>query len=117
MATDNIRNLTLVPGTGNIAFIGAVGSNHPLNVLTISNANNVTTSAAVNVASLVQASGNGATTFNGPLSTTNVLGINLTGANFTFNSSVTTTNAGPFVITNSGRLLLIQVRPSTSVMN
>ena len=44
---DNTRSLTLVAGGGSIIFTGAVGASHPLNLLTISSANNVTASAAV----------------------------------------------------------------------
>ncbi len=98
--------LTLQGGTGgNLSFTGAVGGTTPLTSLTFNSANN----AAANnltVGFLTQSSGNGTTTFNGAISTSNALGINLTGNAFTFNNTVTTTNGGSLQIANSGLLTM-----------
>lgn len=99
------RNLTLAAGSGSITFTGVVGGVHPLLNLTISSAANVT-AGAITAGSITQSAGTGTTTFNGALSTSNVLGISLTGSAFTFNNTVATASGGPFAIANSGTLTL-----------
>ena len=98
--------LTLNAGTGNISFIGNVGATSRLLSLTIATAANVTlaASSSLRTDSLVQLSGTAATTFNGPVIVPGVLGIQLTGNNFAFNSTVQTLNNASLTVTNSGTL-------------
>ena len=99
------RGLTLTANTGNIDFIGAVGSINPLSSLIITSANNVTANA-ITVGALYQLSGTGTTTFNGPVIVPTTVGIQLIGNNFTINNTVTTLSNGSLAITNTGTLTL-----------
>ncbi|MBS0653511.1 MAG: filamentous hemagglutinin N-terminal domain-containing protein, partial [Verrucomicrobia bacterium] len=95
-------NLTVAAGTGGaVSFVGAVGGAPQVGVLTISSAGNVTANA-ITASSIVQSSGSGTTTFNGPVNTNGSAGISLTGTNFAVNANVTTTNTGPFTVNHSG---------------
>jgi hypothetical protein len=98
--------LTLNAGIGNILFSNNVGVPNRLLNLTINSAGNVTLAplASMRVDSLVQLSGSGTTSFSGPLIVPGVLGILLTGNNFTFNSTVQTLNNASLTIANSGTL-------------
>jgi hypothetical protein len=99
------NNLTLNTA-GNINFVGAVGtSGVHLGALTITSAVNVTANNLY-LSRLYQIAGSGTTTFNGLINTSGVLGIDLTGSAFNFNNTVTTTNAGPCTINNSGLLTM-----------
>ena len=98
------HNLTLNAGGGNILFSGSVGTT-PIGALVISNAKNVT-AGAISASSISQVAGTGMTTITGNLATSGVLGINLVGTNFNINDTVTTTNGGPFSLTNTGPLSL-----------
>ena len=102
---DGPGNLTLASGTADISLQGSAGSVNPLGSFTISSARNVT-SLGIAASSLTQTAGTGTTTITGNIATTGVAGISLTGTNFTLNGTVTTTNAGPFSIVNTGPLSL-----------
>ena len=99
--------LTAPPTSGGlggvIALNADVGSITPLAGFTITSAKNVTTEG-ISSAFITQTTGTGTTTFNGALSTTDVLGISLTGNAFTFANIITTTNSGPVSIINTGLL-------------
>jgi filamentous hemagglutinin family protein len=101
---DGSYNLDLDTGSGNITVTDAMGGDTPLGKLTINSDNTVTTDA-ITAASISQV-GNATTTFNGALNTDSPDGINLTGNNFTFKDSVTTTNNGNVTINNSGLLTI-----------
>ncbi|NET58036.1 MAG: CHAT domain-containing protein [Symploca sp. SIO2E6] len=73
-------SLTLEAGTGNIQFQAAVGSNTPLDSLTITSANNVSANSTITTGSLRQLSGSGTTTLQG-VETTATAGVDLTTAN------------------------------------
>jgi len=95
-------DLTLNAGTHNITIGGNVGTLAiPLTSFTVSTADNVTTQA-IFAGSILQSTGTGTTTFNGALNTNSLSGIALTGNNFTFNDTITTTAAGPLQINNIG---------------
>ncbi|MBS0586106.1 MAG: hypothetical protein JSR76_07410, partial [Verrucomicrobia bacterium] len=99
--TDYTQSLSLNPGAGDLVFTGSVGSAHPLNVITITLANDITANA-ITAASLLQVNGTGLTSFNGAINLDDVVGLSLTGQDFLFTDAVTTTNMGSVVITNSG---------------
>ncbi len=73
------RDLTLIAGTGDIAFRGAVGAAAPLGAVTINNAANVDLDAAFSAASLTQRNSRGTTTIGAALDTRGA--INLRNAN------------------------------------
>ncbi|MBN1914947.1 MAG: filamentous hemagglutinin N-terminal domain-containing protein [Parachlamydiales bacterium] len=100
------RSITLAANTGSISFLAAVGAITPLNHMTINSALNWTVANALTIASLTQSTGTGTSLFQGPLLTSGIDGISLTGTNFTFQDTVTTTNNGNFEISNSGVLTL-----------
>ena len=97
------RALKLIAAGGSITLTGTVGGINPLATLTFASANNITANA-ITVGALSQTAGTGTTTFNGPIATSNVLGVNLTGTAFTFNNTVTTTTGGGLSVANSGLL-------------
>jgi len=100
-----VQDLTLTAGTGDITLTGAVGGIARLGTLHIVSANDVNANL-INVGSLSQNAGTGTTTFNGTINTDEALGLNVTGNNFTFNQTTTTTNSGPVIIDNTGTLTL-----------
>jgi hypothetical protein len=102
-SVDAAQPLTLTSGTGDILFQGAVGSGIPIGVLTVIGAANVTVQS-LTAASILQASGSGTTTLNGPTNTNALAGIHFIGNAMTLNNTVTTTTAGPLLIENSGLL-------------
>jgi hypothetical protein len=105
------QNLNLSTGIGTITFAQPVGGSVPLGALTVTSATTLTSTAIT--ASSIHLSGiTGAGTFNGNLSTQGSAGIVLSGLNFTFNQNVTTANAGPLTITNTG---LVTFDPTGSV--
>ncbi|HTL68934.1 MAG TPA: hypothetical protein VL200_14820 [Lacunisphaera sp.] len=98
----NAEDLSLTAGTaGNITFTGAVGTTR-LGDVTIASAKNVTASSTFSVATLTQSAGTGTTTFNGAVDTNAAGGVSLTGTNLVVNQPLTTTNAGPVTISESG---------------
>ncbi|MFH1043834.1 MAG: hypothetical protein V1796_01955, partial [Pseudomonadota bacterium] len=107
----NTQSLTLNAGTGgNIFFSGAVGGVTRLGAITITNANDVTESAGITAASLVQAAGLGTTTFNGPVNANTVTGVQIATNNIVTGSggTITTTagSVGVVTLTNSGALVI-----------
>ncbi len=106
-AAPNAETLTLDAGTGgNILFSGAVGVGGRLGTINVTNANNVTESAGITAASLVQAAGQGTTTFDGTVNTNTAMGVNLTGNAQTVNAGITTTGNGIVTFSNAGVLTL-----------
>jgi len=105
-AVSDAFGLTLNAGSGNILFSNNVGVPNRLLSLTIGSAGGVTLAplASMRTDALVQLAGSGTTTFNGPLIVPGVLGILLTGNNFTFHSTVNTANNASLTIANSGTL-------------
>ena len=110
-AVDGGNDLTLIAGSGNIDFDGAVGQNTRLGALTINSAGTTTADLAIDAASLSQLAGT-ATTLTGLVDTTGTValtsatlnvdggiqgdgGITLTGATATnLSSNLTTVNSG-----------------------
>lgn len=102
------EGLTLIAGTGNVLFDGAVGTTE-LKDLTITSAMDVTANESMAAGTLTQTDGSGTTTFNASVTTTQMGGITLNGTNFTFGDltgvdNVTTTGGGNVSISNSGLL-------------
>jgi hypothetical protein len=102
-SVDGNENLTIQAGSGNIAFSGGIGQITPLTAFDVTSGGNFT-SPAISAASIDFSGLTGLATFNGLLSTTGVLGINLSGNAFTFNGNITTISNGPLTITSSGPL-------------
>ncbi|MCC6128156.1 MAG: hypothetical protein IT584_03035, partial [Chlamydiae bacterium] len=107
---DGPYDLVYTAGTGNITLAANIGSITPVNSLTITTANNVSTQA-ISAGSINQNEGSGSTIFNGALVSTQMSGINLTGTAFTFEAPVTTIGGGSLVINNSGALILPSAAP------
>jgi hypothetical protein len=97
---DGAQSLDLTAGTGSITFGGSVGSSSTLGGLVIHSVNGITY-PSVAAASINQMANSGLTTIDGPLMTTSLLGISLTGGAFTQNGTITTANLGGFVINHS----------------
>ncbi|MFA6501721.1 MAG: filamentous hemagglutinin N-terminal domain-containing protein, partial [Parachlamydiales bacterium] len=106
-------NLTLSSGTGDILFSQNAGSLISLGTLTISTAKNFT-AQAVTASSLTQSAGSGTTLFNGSISTSGAIGIDLNGTTFTILQNMITTGGGPVSITNSGVLTTTAGKSITS---
>ncbi|MCY2986414.1 MAG: hypothetical protein NTY19_00860, partial [Planctomycetota bacterium] len=98
--------LTLTAGTGNISFSGAVGAglNGRLGAIAITSAKDVTESAGITAASLVQSAGTGMTLLNGAVNTSTGTGVALTTSAVTVNNTITTSGGGTVTITNAGLL-------------
>jgi filamentous hemagglutinin family protein len=79
---------------GNIVLSSDVGGTTRLNTLSITNANDATLSGTVAANSMRQVAGQGTTTFGQSLSVQGSGGIELDGANFAFNSDVTSSATG-----------------------
>jgi filamentous hemagglutinin family protein len=103
-SVDGSGDLTLSTGLADIEFAAAVGQNTRVGDLTISTVANFTTEE-LTAASFTQSAGSGLSLFQGALDTNGASGISLTGTQFTFSNSVTTTGGGPITITNSGALI------------
>ena len=102
------ENLDLIAGGGDIHLNGAIGGTKNVNAVTIGSANNFT-SLGIKANSLSMSNLAMLATFNGAL---NIAGpIALSGSQFLFNSSVTTTSGGSVTITNSGTLTLVNAGP------
>ncbi|MBS0603790.1 MAG: filamentous hemagglutinin N-terminal domain-containing protein, partial [Verrucomicrobia bacterium] len=102
---DGTQNLTLASASGNITFSGGIGQTTPLNVLSITSANNVTL-GALSAASFSQAAGTGTTTMNAAATLSGAAGFAFTGNNLTINSSLSTALSGPANISVAGTLVL-----------
>jgi filamentous hemagglutinin family protein len=99
------RGLTLVAGSGTIDFNQAVGSMQPLSSLEIDSAGDVNANA-LTVDALLQLSGTGTTTLNGPTNVISVVGVQLGGTNFVLKDTFNTFMNGSLIIGNSGTLTL-----------
>ncbi len=100
--TDAAQSLTINAGTaGDVTFTGIVGGTTSPGAIAITNARNVTASAAFRALSFAQAAGQSATTFNGILDTTGPAGFSFTGAALTLNDDATTTGGGAITVANS----------------
>lgn len=99
------NNLILIGGTAGNITAGVIGGGTPLNSLLIKSANTVSTQA-ITAGSINQMSGQGLTTFNGALNTSQSGGITLTGNQFTVNAAVTTTGGGAVQVNNMGTLTI-----------
>ncbi|MCW5775193.1 MAG: filamentous hemagglutinin N-terminal domain-containing protein [Phycisphaeraceae bacterium] len=109
---DAAQSLTINAGTaGDIAFTGAVGGATRPGAIAITNARNVTASAAFRALSFAQAAGQTATTFNGILDTSGPAGFAFTGAALTFNDDVTTSGGGAITVANSGLFTIASGAP------
>ncbi|MCL4743124.1 MAG: filamentous hemagglutinin N-terminal domain-containing protein [Phycisphaerales bacterium] len=110
--TDAAQSLTINAGTaGDVTFTGAVGGTTRLGAIAITNARNVTASAAFRALSFAQAAGQAATTFNGILDTSGAAGFAFTGAALTFNDDVTTSGGGAISVANSGLFTIASGAP------
>ena len=96
--------LSLTAGTGNLTVNNDVGSSSSLGVLTVSSVADASFAGSISASSLVQTAGTGTSVFNGAISTTGVVDLN--GAAFTFNNSVTTGGGGTVTLTNSGLITI-----------
>ncbi|MFO1046083.1 MAG: hypothetical protein U0941_30260 [Planctomycetaceae bacterium] len=101
--TDGVEDLALTAGAGNVTFTGAVGATR-LGAIVINSAADVTESAGITSASLVQIAGTGTTTLDGVVDTNTVVGVHLTGTNLNVNADITTTNGGVVTLTESGTI-------------
>ncbi|HRQ72648.1 MAG TPA: hypothetical protein PLU35_06440, partial [Phycisphaerales bacterium] len=101
--TDSAQSLTINAGTvGDVTFTGAVGGTTRPGAITITNARNVTASAAFRALSFAQAAGQSATTFSGILDTTGPAGFSFTGSALTFSDDATISGGGSLTVANSG---------------
>ncbi len=98
-------SLTLTAGTGNIHAFGAIDHTIPLAAFTVSGGN-AQFDSSINVAGPITVNLTGSAIFNGPITTTTLSGITVSGTVITFNGSVGTSNGGPIVMTNSGLLTI-----------
>ena len=86
---DGAQNLTLESNAGDITMNAGVGLGTRLAALLVTAANNWTTNAGINAASIVQSAGTGLTDFNGALDANGAAGINVTTANVNFDANAT----------------------------
>ena len=103
--TIGAENLNLTAGTSNILFTGAVGATR-LGAVTVNSAANVTETAGLTAASLVQSAGTGTTLLTGAVNTNTATGVALTTNNITQNGTITTTGNGVVTFTNAGLLTI-----------
>lgn len=96
-----VQFLNLTAGGSNIFLLGQIGGTTRLGDLVINSAASVTTVGIIST-TITQVTGTGTTTFGGALNTNMIGGINVSGVNFAFNGTTTTTGGGPVSITNSG---------------
>ena len=103
--TIGAENLNLTAGTSNILFTGAVGATR-LGAVTVNSAANVTETAGLTAASVVQSAGTGTTLLTGAVNTNTATGVTLTTNNITQNGTITTTGNGVVTFTNAGLLTI-----------
>jgi len=109
-----VTDLTLIAGAGKVLFDGTVGATHPLGVVVISSAEDVTAASSFSATALTQSAGTGTTTFGGALTTSGNISIHtsdiirngpITAANLTFNLNsggvLTSTAVGNISLTGS----------------
>lgn len=95
------HGLSLTAGTGNITFGSSLGNVTPLTEVSVVSGTNLTMTTAT-IAGPITSSVSGLTTLTGIISSTTVDGISLTSSTFNSSASLTTSNAGPIAIINSG---------------
>ncbi|MBI2194322.1 MAG: S-layer family protein, partial [Planctomycetes bacterium] len=100
------ETLSLAAGTGNITFTGAAGAVTRLGAVVINTAANVTETAGLTAASLVQEAGTGTTLFTGAVNTNAPAGVSLNTVTITVNNTVTATNLGGVTMTHTGALTI-----------
>jgi filamentous hemagglutinin family protein len=101
--TAGTEGLTLNAGTGGNISSGAMGGTTRLGLLTVTNANDVTT-GALTLGAFLQSAGGGTTQVNGAINTSG--GLNLTGNVFNLTSTITTGAGAGLVVANTGQLTL-----------
>ncbi|WP_153161844.1 YDG domain-containing protein [Zoogloea sp. 1C4] len=101
------NNLTVVAGSGDVSFTGAVGgaASGRLGTLTVTSAHDVTANA-ISAGALVQTAGSGTTTLNGAVDTDTAAGVSLAGTHLAVNAGITTTNGGGVTLNQSGTTAL-----------
>ena len=101
------NSLTVVAGSGDVGFTGAVGgaATGRLGTLTVTSAHDVTANA-ISAGALAQTAGSGTTTLNGAVDTDTAAGVSLAGTNLAVNAGVTTTNGGVVTLNQSGTTAL-----------
>lgn len=98
------QSLTLNAGTGgDILFNTGVGAVARLNVLTITNARDVTANLSVQTVRLHQIAGQRLSTFSGPVVAITG-GIDLNGNEFVFGNTINAASGSAFTVTNAGPL-------------
>ncbi len=106
------QNLTINAGTaGDITFTGVVGGTTRPGAIAITNARNVTASAAFRALSFAQAAGQSATIFNGILDTSGPAGFVFTGSALTFGDDATVSGGGAITAANSGQFTIAAGAP------
>jgi hypothetical protein len=102
------QSLTIVAGSGDVTFGGAVGAPTRLGALSITSADDVTFGSSVAATSLSQAAGEGTTTLNGAVTTTGALGVSIVNDAIAVNAPVSTTSgSGPVTLTADNGALSI----------
>jgi hypothetical protein len=102
---DGTFDLNVTAAGGSITLSGEIGGTAPIDDFVIVSANNVT-AAGITAATITQSAGSGLTHFAGPLSTSAIGGITLTGSQFQFDDTVTTAASGPLSIVHTGLLTI-----------
>ena len=104
------QTLGVTAAGSSVLFTGAVGGTNRLGAVTITSAKDVTESAGLKAASLVQSAGTGLTLLTGAVDTNTAAGVSLTTAGaITVNNTITTTTgaSGGGVAFSNGGLLTI----------
>ncbi|MFO0061176.1 MAG: hypothetical protein ACK57O_09900, partial [Planctomyces sp.] len=96
------QDLTLNAGLGNITFNQSVGQTNRLKLLKIVSTADATFAATASAEAFLQQAGSGTTTFAGPLHTSKLAGINITGTNLNVFTGITTIGGGTVTILLSG---------------
>jgi hypothetical protein len=102
---DGTFDLNVTAAGGSITLSGEIGGTAPIDDFVIVSANNVT-AAGITAATITQSAGSGLTHFAGPLSTSAIGGITLTGSQFQFDDTVITAASGPLSIVHTGLLTI-----------
>ena len=97
------QNLSITSGLDDTTFQAAVGAGTRLGTLDIAVARNATFNG-LTTAALTQQSGTGTTTLNGTTNINTITGIQLVTNAITLNNTLTTTAAGPVLLSNAGLL-------------
>ena len=101
--TAGADNLTIDAGSGDV-FFTSIGQGTRIGILTITTADDVS-AAAANMLRMVQSAGTGTTSFSGTVDTSSG-GLNVTGNNFTFGSTINTTAGSGLTVVSTGALTL-----------